>query len=170
MIAAGESERIIVKNFLYMDYPLRTYPMLIEALVGPDWVYPSQNDSVRRARRLSTRTRLFGWQFPNLRPYAQRAHGRLLCTTGRRRRAIRCFEKSIRSARRLGAEYDEARALLDLAAVDKKRRDRLRTEAVTILKRLKAVIPRAEKWQLGDDPDPSCIAPEFECLPSLDAQ
>jgi hypothetical protein len=41
---------------------------------------------------------------------------------------------------------------------------------VTILKRLKAVIPNAEKWQLGEDPDPSCIAPMFERLPSLDVE
>ena len=158
----NESERLIVEKFLYVDYTLRTYPMLIEALVGPNWVNLSQNDSIRRAKRLSTRTRLFGWRFPNLRPQVQRVYGRLLCTTGRQRKAIRYFEKSIMSARQFGAEYDEARALLDLAAVDDERRDKFRAEAVTILKRLKAVIPRAEKWQLGEDPDQSCIAPEFE--------
>lgn len=170
VIALGQSERLIVGNFLYMDYTLRTYPMLIEALVGPNWVNPSQNDSVRRATRLSIRNRMFGWQFPNLQPYAQRAHGRLLCATGRRSTAIRYFEKSIRSSRRLGAEYDEARALLDLSALDNVRRDQLRAEAVTILKRLKAVIPNAEKWQLGEDPDSSCIAPMFESSRSLDVE
>ena len=48
------------------------------------------------------------------------------------------------------------------AAVDAQHCDELRAEAVTILKRLNAVIPRAEKWQLGENPDEACIALEFE--------
>lgn len=157
----ADSDRLIVDNFLYMDYTLHTYPLLIEALVGPDWVRKTYSDSIRRAKRILLRTRFFGWRFPNLRPHVQRVHGRLLCTTGQQRKAIRCFEKSIKSARKLGAEYDEARAMLDLATVDDERRDQFRVEAVGLLKRLKAVIPRAEKWQLGEDADPSCVAPEF---------
>ena len=58
------------------------------------------------------------------------------------------------------AFLSEARALLDLAAVDKARCDQLRAEAVEILKRIKAVIPYAGKWQLGDKPDEACIAPQ----------
>jgi hypothetical protein len=66
--------------------------------------------------------------------------------------------QSIESARQIGAEYDLARTLLDLAAVDEIRRDASRSEAITILRRLDAVIPYAERWQLGDDPDKSCVA------------
>jgi tetratricopeptide (TPR) repeat protein len=160
-----ESTKLIAKRFFYMEYMLRTYPLLVESLLGPNWLTVNDSAKVRRARSLSLRTRFFGWRFPNLRPHAQRVHGRLLCATGRRGKAMRYFEKSIQSARKLGAEYDEARAMLDLAAVDDRRRDELRIEAVTILKRLKAVIPRAEMWQLGEDPNQSCIAPEFEYSP-----
>ena len=165
----NESDRITRKHFIYLDFTLRTYPMLIEALVGPEWLNLSKNDSIRRAKRLSLRTRFFGWRYPNLQPHVQRAYGRLMWTTGQRRKAIRCFEKSIKSARQLGAEYDEARALLDLAAVDDDRRDSWRAEAISLLRRLKAVIPRAEAWQLGDDPDQSCIAPVFQISPSTDS-
>ncbi|MCP4513593.1 MAG: hypothetical protein GY826_45155, partial [Fuerstiella sp.] len=70
--------------------------------------------------------------------------------------------KSIESAGKLGAKYDQARAMLDLAAIDEERREELRAEAVSMLKQIRAVIPRAEMWQLGNDPDPTCVAPEFE--------
>ncbi len=52
--------------------------------------------------------------------------------------------------------------MLDLAAIDEERREELRAEAVSMLKQIRAVIPRAEMWQLGNDPDPTCVAPEFE--------
>ena len=94
-----------------------------------------------------------------MRPHTLRIQGRLLCASGRVRKAVPYFEKSIESARQLGAEYDLARSLLDLACVTDKRSDALRCEAIVILKRLKAVIPHAENWQLGEDADPSCVAP-----------
>lgn len=80
---------------------------------------------------------------------------------GRLKKARHCLEKSITEGRRIGTQYDEARALLDLSAVDTNRQTELRNEAVGILKRLKAVIPYAERWQLGDVPDPACVAPEY---------
>jgi hypothetical protein len=73
---------------------------------------------------------------------------------------VRSFEKSIDSARKLGAEYDLARSLLDLAAVTDNGGDALRDEAAALLRRLNAVIPHAERWQLGKSPDESCIAPK----------
>ena len=144
-------------NFIYLEYMLYAYPRLMESLIGPDWLEPRKNNEIRRARRLLLKTQFFARLFPNLRPHAFRVKGRLLCVTGRRHKSSYWFQKSIDSARQIGAEYDVARGLLDLAAVDEERRDTHRSEAVEILRHLKAVIPNAERWQLGEHPDESCL-------------
>jgi serine/threonine protein kinase/tetratricopeptide (TPR) repeat protein len=167
--ALDRSRGILERSLLYLEYVIRTYPWLVESLVGPNWLEPRQDAEIRRATRVARRARFFAWRFPNIRPHTLRVRGRLLCARGRPRRAMRCFQNSIESARQLGAEYDLARSLLDLAAVADERRDVVREEAVAILKRLRAVIPHAEKWLLGKNPDESCVAPntvlsvESEC-------
>jgi tetratricopeptide (TPR) repeat protein len=160
--ACKKSKRLIERKFLFLDYTTRTYPFLIESLIGPKWIKPRKDAEIKRARHLATKTRFVAWRFPNIRPHAQRVIGRLQCVWGRPRRAKKYFEKAIAGSQKLGAEYDLARALLDLAAVDQQRCETLRAEAVEILKRIKAVIPYAERWQLGEHPDETCVARPFE--------
>jgi hypothetical protein len=46
---------------------------------------------------------------------------------------------------------------LDLAVVDGRRSDQLRAEAVAVLKRLNAVVPADEAWQLGGAAEASSV-------------
>ena len=156
-----KSKRIIEDHFLHIEFAVRTYLLLIECAVGPDWLTRRRRKEIQLTRRDALRARFFGWRFPLLRSHSLRACGRLHAACGRLKRARRCLEKSIAEGRRIGTQYDEARALLDLSVVDTNRQTEFRNEAVGILKRLKSVIPYAERWQLGDVPDPACVAPEY---------
>jgi tetratricopeptide (TPR) repeat protein len=156
-----ESRRVLQSELMYFEYQVGAYPRLIEALLGPDWHNPLPRAVLRRAKRFSLMSRLFGWRFPTLRPHALRIRGRLLWASGRGRKAVKAFEKAISAARGLGADYDLARSLLDLSAIDANRRDELRAEGIAMLKRLKAVIPFAERWQLGENPDRECHAEKY---------
>jgi tetratricopeptide (TPR) repeat protein len=159
--ALENARRLTERRLMYFDYLTPAYPLLIEALVGPDWLHARSDPKVRRARALRWKTRFFAWRFPNMHPHALRVEGRLWCALGKRDRALPCFDKSITSARELGHDYDLARALLDLSVLDSSRGEPLRAEAIEVLKRLKAVIPWAEKWQLGNCPGESCVAPQW---------
>jgi tetratricopeptide (TPR) repeat protein len=150
-VAALEtSRRLMEGKLLFLEYAIHTYPLLIEALVGPDWTTPRDDPSIRRAHRLRWKARFFASRFPNAHPHTMRVLGRLFAVRGSFRKARRCLERAVESARRLGHEYQLARSLLDLAAVDAKRGQELRHEASEILRRLGAVIPAAESWQRAD--------------------
>jgi tetratricopeptide (TPR) repeat protein len=154
-----KSRRIIEKRFLFFEYMVHTYPRIAESVLGPDWQTPPENRELRRAKGACRMASLFGWRFLNVRPSALRARGRLLTALGRPAKARKSFDRSIKCARKTGAEYELARALLDLAVVSDDRAAAARSEAISILRRIGAVIPYAEKWQLGTDADESCIAP-----------
>lgn len=156
-----ESRRVLESEFMYFEYQVGTYSRIIESALGPDWTGPIPTSNVKRARRFAIKARFFGWRFPTLRPHAQRALGRLMWAIGRKRKARAHFENSIASARSIGAEYDLARSLLDLSSIDDKRHEELRADAVSILRRIKGVVPYAERWQLGVDLDSDCFAPQI---------
>ena len=59
-------------------------------------------------------------------------------------------------------KYQQAKSLLDLAAVKKEGREYNRGEALRLLKEMSSVIPRAESWLLGDQYNESVVAPEFD--------
>ncbi len=159
--ALEESRRMIEHAFAYVEYLASTYPLLIEALVGPAWRRPRNDADIRRARRLLLKSRFFAWRFPNIKPHSLRVRGRLLCVSGHPDKASRYFQKAIESSRQLGAKYELARGLLDLAAVTDNDSDTFRSEAVAILTRLNAVIPYAEKWQLGGEQHAACVASQL---------
>ena len=79
--------------------------------------------------------------------------------TGKKRKAIRYFERAVAQARRLDTPWDLACGLLDLAAVKQEGRDENRREAIKVLKEIESVIPYAERWLLGDEPDMDVVAP-----------
>jgi hypothetical protein len=161
-VAAERSRRLSERCFLFIEFMTRAYGLLVESLLGPHWSDPRRDADVRYAKRIARIARIVAWRSPNHRPHVQRVLGRLQCVLGRIPRAKKHLKNSIEHARAMGAEYDLARALLDLSVLDQPHRDALRTEATAILKRIQAVIPRAESWQLGDNPDAECIAPPWE--------
>jgi len=150
--------RICRRTLAFMEYNVRSLPQLIESIVGPNW-NESAGAIPKQLRRLNRTAGFFALIQPNLRPIIERSRGRAFWVLGKRRRATQCFEKAVKSATRLDADYDRARSLLDLAAIKEKDREEIRQEAVRLLKKTNSVIPHAEVWQLSDQYDPDVIAP-----------
>ena len=99
---------------------------------------------------------------PNQQAHIDRVRGRAYWRLGKQTKAIRHFEKAIRIADKKGMKYQQAKSLLDLAAVKEEGRHENRAEAIRLLKEMESVIPRAESWLLGDQYDEEVVAPEFD--------
>ncbi|MEQ9411200.1 MAG: protein kinase [Fuerstiella sp.] len=149
---------LVKKRKLFMDVVVRALPSLIESLVGPEWTQPVTGRTAKRLRRLCRVAAVMDWLYPNIASPAQRARGRAFAAMGKSRKAIRCFHKAVRRAESFGADYDRARSLLDLAAVEEHHRDERRAEAIELLKQQESVLPWAERWLLGEQFDEQCIA------------
>lgn len=148
---------------LFAPFTIQTLSRLIASIIGPDWATCglSRSDS-RRVRQLSRRNLVFRHSFPTFRSSSLRVSGRAIWARGRAGQARRQFRAAIKWARRLEMDYELARSLLDLAAVEEHQRDENRAEAIELLKKMESVIPRAESWLLGDQFDESVIAPDFD--------
>ncbi|MCA9146799.1 MAG: AAA family ATPase, partial [Planctomycetales bacterium] len=146
------------RSFSFTEFNVRSLPQLLESVVGPEWTTAPCSE-VPLLKRLLRESRLSLWVHGNLHSPIHRARGRAFYALGNRRRAVRSFQRAIQCAARLGADYDLARALLDLAAIDDTARDQHRREAVSLLKQQVSVIPYAERWLLGDRYDERVVAP-----------
>ncbi len=145
-------------NF-FMEYNTRGLAWLIESIAGPDWLEAAPTKETKRLRSLCRSAGVSYFFFPNIQSSIQRARGRAFWVLGKQRRAIRCLRRAVERASSLGADYDLARSLLDLAAVTADGRDENRREAIRLLKKSKSVLPRAEAWLLADQFDAQCVAP-----------
>jgi tetratricopeptide (TPR) repeat protein len=150
------------KSLVLIDATLLCLPVLIESIAGPDWMSPLPAADARYAKKIIRRASLLYPTIPNHRPHLRRVFGRVYCAMGNRRKAIRNFEKAIRLSEQKSMDYQRAKSLLDLAAVQDKGREENRCEAIRVLKRMESVIPRAESWLLGDQYDEAVVAPEFD--------
>jgi tetratricopeptide (TPR) repeat protein len=156
-----KSWRLCTRKFMITEYNARSLPLLIESIAGPEWT-TAQSTERKCLKRLCRESRLLLLTIPNLHPHIHRARGRVFWTLGKRRKAIRSFERAIQCAERLGADYDRARGMLDLAAVQETDREELQREAIELLRKQESVIPRAESWLLGGQYDEAVVAPEFD--------
>ncbi len=95
------SWRICSSSKIFMEYNLRSLPLLIESLAGADWVTAEPRDpsSLKKSLR---QTYSIAWMYPNILSPIQRARGRGYWVMGRKKKAIRCFERAIKSAESLG--------------------------------------------------------------------
>jgi len=120
-----EARSIIEKNWAFLEYSARAYPLLVEAILGPNWHEPSSlsPQDIRHAWRMSRRARFWGWRFPNYWPHALIASARAAYARGNATLAIKFLERSIAAAESLGARYDLARAHLDLARISSEKRE-----------------------------------------------
>ncbi|MEZ6128881.1 MAG: protein kinase [Planctomycetaceae bacterium] len=155
---------LALRRKLLMDVVVRSLPYLMESLLGPNWLHRPQPEIIRRLQRLGRVASAVDWIYPNIASPACRAKGRSYASMGRIRKAIRCFRKAVQRAEAIGADYDRARCLLDLAAVEEDQRDERRAEAIELLKQQESTIPWAERWLLGDQFDPGCICPDPQNL------
>lgn len=157
------------KRKLLMDVVIRCLPWLMESLLGPRWTRPLSGPTARRVRRLCRVAVAMDWLYPNIASPAERARGRAYASMGKSRKAISCFQKAIRRAEIFGADYDRARSLLDLAAIEEHLRDERRVEAIELLKQQKSVLPWSERWLLADRFDSDCVAPAPEAPEAPDS-
>ncbi|WP_166831168.1 serine/threonine-protein kinase [Thalassoroseus pseudoceratinae] len=155
---AERSWRLTKRLLLFMEYNLLSLPVLIACITGPKWVWTPAAEK-RILKRLLRSSWMAMGMHPNLKPHVYRVHGRAFWTLGKHRKAIRSFQKAIECAENIGADYDRARSLLDLAAVQVDGRDERRQAAIELLKKQESVLPWAERWLLGDQFDEKCVAP-----------
>lgn len=155
--AAKESWRITKKIYLFLEYNCRAVAMLLESVAGPRWA--EETKPVAGKTRLNWDACFVAWLHRNLRPHSLRARGRLCWVSGKRRKARKLFRKAVQVAGDLGAHYDRAKALLDLAAVESEAQTENRLEAIELLKSMESVIPYDESWLLGEHFDADVVAP-----------
>ncbi|WP_166825669.1 serine/threonine-protein kinase [Thalassoroseus pseudoceratinae] len=141
-----------------IDVTIFCLPILIESIPGPHWNSNVPKADVRILKRLLRRAVPVYYCYPNHQPHLLRVTGRAHFALGNHRKAIRKFQKAVKVAASKGMDYQRARCLLDLAAVLEEDREKHRREAIELLKKMESVIPYAERWLLGDDPDMGCVA------------
>jgi tetratricopeptide (TPR) repeat protein len=160
ILAEGWEITRLKKNFI--TRPLRSLPLLLESMVGQQWLQRArQEKELQVARRLERWCRRLHRSYPLLQSLMYRSQGRLAATQGRTGKAVRLFRRAVQSAERQGMPFYRAKALLDLAAVDPTDRESRRQRAIELLLEMQSVIPRAEGWLLGDQYDESVVAPGF---------
>ncbi|MHC5537444.1 ATP-binding protein [Singulisphaera rosea] len=145
--AAERSRSASVRAFCVFEFVGLTFPLLVESLLGPHWADskggPSRSNA-RKAWRESYVARFIGWRYPNYHPHALRVTGRAARALGKTKKSARYFERAITAAERLGAPYDQARALIDAACVIPDKADEYRRRGQMILDEIGAVVPEAE--------------------------
>ncbi|MEW4529939.1 protein kinase [Maioricimonas sp. JC845] len=161
---AASAWSICVRRMKLLDVAAFALPVLIESTLGPEWNRGIDRATKRSVRKLAWWARALFRSLPNHQPHLLRMLGRYDAACGRTKKAQRRFRQSVDLAKKKGMSYPAARALLDLAAVQEEGRDEHRREAAELLKAMESVIPRAERWQLGDNPDQACIAPDQACI------
>ena len=142
-----ESVSLIERNYVYLDYAIRAYPLLVEALLGPAWhdrATQVDADQIRRSWRLSGRSLFWCKRLPNYLPHALRVRGRAAYCGGKDKLAIDLFERAIKEAETIGAEYDLARACVDLSKICRQESSELAARGENILRKIGAVVPNCE--------------------------
>jgi hypothetical protein len=129
----------------------------VEAVLGADWIPSSDRDVPSKDRRYASRAALAaglsGLVFLNNRPHSHRVTGRFQASKGRTSRAIKSFDKAIAAAKKIGAEYEHARALIDKSLLDHPDANADRQRGLQMLERLGCVLPDAELKYLGINRD-----------------
>lgn len=146
-IVLRETRGMVERNGTFIEYTVRAYPLLVEALLEATWHVPANMPTPlqREAWRVSRFALFFGWRFPNYWPHALRVRGRAAFALGKRKKAEKCFLKSIQAAEALGAQYDLARALLDYAKAFPEQGAEHRQRGLKLLQEQGSVVPEAER-------------------------
>jgi tetratricopeptide (TPR) repeat protein len=153
---------VVKEGWVAIDVTLLCVPILIESIAGRDWLEPLPSADLKSMKRALKRASLLYVTLPNQQAHLCRVSARAHVRMGNPRKAIRKFEKAILLAEKKGMKYQQAKSLLDLAAVKEDGRDENRAKAIRLLEEMKSVIPRAEAWLLGDQYDEAVVAPAFD--------
>lgn len=141
-----ESRSIIERNWAFVDYSGRCYPLLVEALLGANWHERGllrEPKMLREAKRMARRARFWGSRFPNYMPHAWRSSGRVATAAGQHTKATAYFRRAADVAEKLGARYDVARAYIDEARATGQATAR-GEQGLSLLDELGGVLPISE--------------------------
>lgn len=141
-----EARHMIESNIAFVDYSMRTYPLLVEAVLGNQWHVANavSKGDADYAWRMSRLARFWGWRFPNYGPHAMRASGRAAFSRGKTAKAQHFFRLAIGAADKLGSPFDKARAMVDLAKVSPSEQVAFEQDARAILLEIGATLPPGE--------------------------
>jgi len=142
-----ESCHNIRRDWAFIEYTVRAFPLLAESLLGPRWHDPAANKDdkvIRRRWKLSRQAKFWAWRFPNYMPHALRVRGRAAWSIGKQKRAVECFQRAIKVGEAIGARFDVARACLDFAKLDSDNKTNYEQRGRQILNEIGAVLPECE--------------------------
>ena len=155
-IAVGKSLKLIPK-FRLVEISSPAFPLFVESILAADWCRRSKSYSskdLRKASRVAFIGRRVAWLFPNLRAHSYRVSGRLCAAKGKTKKALKYFDKAIAAAEKIGARYEQARALIDKSMLDHPDAMADRQRGLDILKELECVLPLAEQEYLDIEMPP----------------
>ncbi len=147
----------LVIQLRVFEMTVGAFPLYVEAVLGNDWTPSSAHGVSSKDRRYASwaarAARLFGVTFSNHLPHALRVTGRFHTSRKKYSKAIRAFDKAISAAPNIGAEYEQARALIDKSLLEYRDSDSDRQRGLRMIEELGCVLPDAELTYLGLDRD-----------------
>lgn len=149
-------------HWAFNAFNLQSLPLFLESLLGPAWKDRNASANRKLPRTVARWIKFLFRSAPVLQPAMLRSLGRHAAWEGKNRKAIRYFKKAENLTRKRGMPYHRARVILDLATIEEHNSEDQRKEAVSLLKQMESVIPRAESWLLGDQYCDAVVAPEFD--------
>lgn len=147
-----------------MDISVPAFAAMVESILAGEWVNTKNRirwKDKRKAGFFAFIARMFGFNFPNTKPGALRITGRLAAAKGKKRKAIKYFDKAIKFAEKRGVRYELARALIDKSMLDQPDAQQNRKRGLDILKEIHCVLPIAEQKYLGIEMPPIETDSEF---------
>lgn len=137
-------------------------PLMIEALSSSAW--NSRTNEVDQAflKQALRRANFVFDSVPFHQPHILRAAGRAWWAMGNPAQSIQLLEKAVALSAELSNDFELAKSLLDLSFVKEDSHSEKRRTAMELLRNVRAVIPRAEAWLLGEYAMESVIAPRID--------
>ena len=148
----SDSERLMSRLFLFPEIWVDTLPLLTEAMLGASWINKNPDrGQLKAASRMAFKSRLICNKFPTIKPHAMRVSGRAMAARGRLSAAKKFFGKAQEAAERIGAHYEQARALIDQSMLEEPDSKLHRQAGLELLESLGCVLPDAELEHLEID-------------------
>lgn len=136
----------------YVELTAPAFALWVETALGPNW--SSRTRNVESGIKLSLAihvARFSGWLFPSHLAAAFRMRGRYAASRGKTKRANRYFDRSISAAKKVGAQYELARAMIDKSMIEQDSSIN-REQGLRLLESLGCVLPESEVDNLEIDP------------------
>jgi serine/threonine protein kinase/tetratricopeptide (TPR) repeat protein len=146
----------LVFRFRFFEISVPSFSLLAEAVLGSNWIVNSESLSRKdrnSAQRMARIARWTGWLFPNNLPHAHRVSARHAVAKGKKRKAMKYFDKALAAAQKVGADYEGARARIDKSMLDYPNSKWDREQGLALLESLGCVLPDAEVEYLNIERD-----------------